>query len=267
MQVYNIAIKFTNLNLLYWEGGMKLEDEEFICVDQPGWYDRFDYNCSYYASDPPKTNKWALNQRMCLDSLDVPSGEGCCVCNGGVIMPQENFTNFADGVASTSPPTASPSTTFTKNRYDGCKDNLAWKDTFTASGCSWYAKTYESDPSLLPENGDDVDIARNRCKYYGDKGYNNGYSATDACCVCNTTELTGSLQGGININTVITKEIPIEDIPNRKVPPYDTCKDVETWVVANFTCEDLVENNGVYDFHCERYGLVPGSFGLTANDM
>ena len=246
---------------------MKLEDEEYICVDQPGWYDRFDYNCSYYASDPPKTNKWALNQRMCLDSLDDPSGEGCCVCNGGVIMPQENFTTFADGVASTSPPTASPSTTFTKNRFDGCKDNLAWKDTFTASGCSWYAKTYESDPSLLPENVDDVDLANNRCEYYGDKGYNKGYSATDACCVCNTTANTGSLQGGININAVITKEIPIEDIPNRKVPPYDTCKDVETWGVVNFTCDDLVENNGVYAFHCERYGLVPGSFGLTANDM
>ena len=193
-----------------------------------------------------------------MDALDNPAGnDECCVCGGGYEVIQENVPSLSPFA------TIKPSRPLVTNN-ENCADIRAWKDTFTEEGCSWYAKQladiFPSDPTMIEATNENVTT----CDLFSEKGYNKGYSATSACCICGTGPAFGFKSGGVFLDSVFIPEK--YDIARRAIEPYDYCIDTPGWDFLGYGCDYVKRSTGTFSVTCERFGNVPGTNGsFTGN--
>ena len=260
-------------------GGRNLTSPQQICQDKPdNWTDPFGRNCEYYTSNHLAVNSWGLSSeeidsRYCTDVLNSPSAnDECCVCGGG---------NDGDGFNSNQTVVAIPNTTVTifdesiveiAKQYTldvedirSCLDVNIWQDAFTEEGCPWYEKNlteiFPNDEAMRKYAEEGV----GPCYFFGEKGFNNGYSATDACCICTMGPDLNNAQGGIKNTTVVVKS-ELTPLPLRPVEPYDACIDKPGWKFINYVCTDFRVENGTMGITCQRYGMLSGEDGISANE-
>ena len=253
------------MNLLRYSGfyffhnlGGRNTSSGLQCHDVQNWADPFGRNCDFYATDRDSVERWALNNYSCFNVLDKPSGnDECCVCGGG-------FEGDEDNIPSGPPATTSSPTFPIAFHNENCADIRSWHDSFTAEGCPWYARALAD---IFPNDAEMIEATENNvtaCDLFGDRGYNNGYSAVDACCVCSARPELNYKLGGVLLDKVFFAEVT--DPPLRKYEPYDACIDSYNWEYFGIECSDMTrKNQGNPGYVCERYGEIPNGNGTTAN--
>ena len=234
------------------------------CKDSPyDWTDNFGRDCQFYADDPETVRRWgesnvSIDERLCHDVLNNHEGNNaCCVCGGG----DESNSSQNPSLSLSTMPSTVPNLIGSDDHHNGtCRDIAAWKDSFTSYGCSWYARSlaenFPNDSLMAMYSANNV----TSCYLYGEKGFIDGYSAINACCVCSDSQ--GS-RGGVMIDQVIVEEN--RNISKRDVYPNDLCIDYPRWRALDYTCSDYRIANGTIGVTCEKFGFLTNDHGASAN--
>ena len=206
--------------------------------DGSPWHDSDgeSYNCQWYSSQLTRCAQYG----GAFENGGFTANQACCTCGGGDAEATESPTPTAPAtepptVEPTSPssPTAEPTAEPTATPTDAysCTDVDNWHDSEGSQyTCEWYAE-------------------RDHCEHYGSSYANDGSTAQQACCACQTQAPTNA---------------PTE-------PPTE----------APTTCADLTLENGAVwhdsegsDFgcewynhreHCEHYGTEWVNGGMSAS--
>ena len=210
------------------------------------WHDSGgeEYDCQWYSYNISQTGD-SYGDHHCEsygDSYEYDgytADEACCTCGGGTGTTESptEAPSSAPSVGDTSHPTYAPSEVDTpapteapSHTSSSCEDNkgsggTTWHDSQGESyNCDWYSE------------GDN-------CETYGDQYENDGYTANQACCACQSTgePTVAPTEGPTDAPTVGETDEPTEaptvgqtDAPTRlpseepTVSPTDAPTEIET---------------------------------------
>jgi hypothetical protein len=103
------------------------------CVDNIGWTDMYDANCSLYEESP----KWCVNADKYSSANKGSAKDACCVCGGGVrLIDCIPCNNLPDGAV------------WTTQDGDSSNDNSfprVWK---VRANCDWVCKQVSCSPCV-----------------------------------------------------------------------------------------------------------------------
>merc|ERR1712153_223938 len=157
------------------------------------WHDSGgeEYNCQWYSYNSTQTGD-SYGDHHCEsygDSYEYDGytgDEACCTCGGGTgttDSPTEAPTaraSEATTVGDTSHPTYAPSASVDTPTEAPTKEPSSCEDNKGSGGTTWHDSQGESYSCDWYSEGDN-------CATYGDQYENDGYTANQACCTCQST--------------------------------------------------------------------------------